>query len=80
MKKNFCILAFLIFAVAISVALPCWAPIFALDGCCKERNSTRGQWETNGDSFVQCKKLNASRDRDNIFKETGKVWWDVACR
>ena len=80
MKKIVCILGLFLFAGVILVTSPCWDPIYALDGCCKERSSTRGKWRANGDSFKQCKKRNASRDRDNIFKKSGKVWWDVACR
>jgi hypothetical protein len=44
------------------------------------RDSYSGQWLNNGRDFESCKQLNEEKDRDNIFDESGYVWWNVSCR
>jgi hypothetical protein len=51
----------------------------AVDGCCKQRPSYQGNWYKNGLSYAKCKQQN-ERDRDNIFDQSGLIWWDMRCR
>ena len=48
----------------------------AISGSCKERASYSSAWRANGRSFEDCKAYNQQRDGDNVFYETGLVWWD----
>jgi len=55
--------------------------IIAAAGCCKERASQGKPWRRTKRSFDSCKQVNgkSKEDRDNVFKPTGRYWWDVAC-
>jgi len=52
--------------------------IIAGSGCCKTRKSTDSPWRKTHTDFDKCKKQNED-EKDNVFKPTGKVWWDAAC-
>ena len=54
--------------------------LYAISGCCMERNSHSGNWRPNGMDYDRCRQLNDARDRDSIFDATGYVWWNVSCR
>jgi len=79
MKKILLIIGFLLVAVAISVTFPCHKRVFAVDGCCKQRDSLASDWRKNGLSFSECENLNR-KDGDNVLDRRGLVWWDVQCR
>jgi hypothetical protein len=54
--------------------------ILAASGCCKERKSKDSPWRKIKGDLDSCKKRNDKKDdKDNIFKPSGFVWWDVAC-
>jgi hypothetical protein len=49
-------------------------------GCCKQRNWLAGEWYETELDFTACEELNRNRDSlDDIFAESGYVWWDVNC-
>lgn len=54
---------------------------FALAGCCKERESSTDPWDLTARSFGDCQRENEERDvpPDNIFEQSGSVWWDITC-
>ncbi len=52
--------------------------LYAVSGCCKERDKDR--WYPNGLNFRDCETLNQRRDGDNVFDQSGFVWWDTQCR
>jgi hypothetical protein len=79
MKKSFFLIGFFVLAVAISVMFPCYNRLFAVDGCCKERNSPTGGWSKSGKDYEACRRVN-ERDKDDLTKPTGLVWWDLQCR
>jgi len=54
-------------------------PLFAVSGCCKERNSYQARWAKNGKNFAACKRLN-KKDGDDVFDESGLYWWDQKCQ
>jgi hypothetical protein len=51
-------------------------------GCCMQRDNTEApNWYRNQVPFVTCQQLNTSLDNnDDIFKKTGRIWWDTTCR
>lgn len=52
----------------------------ALAGCCMERQTLQYPWYNNGKDFDQCVAINADKDGgDNIYEETGLIWWYLAC-
>lgn len=54
--------------------------ILAASGCCKERKSKDSPWRKIKGDLDSCKKRNDKKDdKDNVFKPSGSVWWDVAC-
>ena len=49
-------------------------------GCCKERDALSStNWRQNGLSLQNCMKLNEKKDGDNVYQQTGFVWWDQRC-
>ncbi len=80
MKRVLVILAFLIIAASLPMMIPCDNKIYAVSGCCKERNSYDAGWRPNGMNFKQCETRNQSRDGDNVFRQRGLVWWDAQCK
>lgn len=50
----------------------------AQSGCCKARQSDKHPWVRNGMGYQQCEDINQS-DGDQIFKKSGKYWWDRSC-
>jgi hypothetical protein len=45
-----------------------------------QRDWLAGEWYTTELSFTLCEELNRNRDNlDDIFTESGYVWWDVNC-
>jgi hypothetical protein len=80
MKKILLLSGFLLLAVAIFLTFPCYKRVFAVDGCCKDRDSLTGSWRKKlGMSFKECESLNR-KDGDNVLDQRGLVWWDVQCR
>jgi hypothetical protein len=66
--------------LALSMSPPCSNPLFAQSGCCKIRSSVTAQWSKALDrTFPACRQLNA-KDGDDVFAESGLVWWDRQCR
>jgi hypothetical protein len=67
-------------ALALSAISPCSRPL-AQSGCCKERSTITSRWNRRLDlNFTDCRNLNQQRDRgDNIFEQTGLIWWDRGC-
>lgn len=78
MKKPVLVLGLLLAPALVWPMPPCSNGVFALSGCCMERQSANHPWRPNGKSFDQCKALN-NNERDNIFDATGYFWWDVDC-
>lgn len=68
----------LVGAAAATFWPPCGKQALAITGCCKERGSLDGRWRDNGQDLEQCKRSN-ERDRDNVFDQSGYVWWDLKC-
>lgn len=50
----------------------------AISGCCKKRDNLDSPWRKIGTDLERCKVENRT-DKDNIFKKSGFVWWDMAC-
>ena len=79
---------FLLFASAVFFsAVVCQAIFLARDrpladptGCCEQRdNPNSGNWYRNSLNFSACDQLNRTLDNnDDIFKPTGKVWWNLS--
>ncbi|MGE5304428.1 MAG: hypothetical protein ACM3TN_14040 [Alphaproteobacteria bacterium] len=79
MKKIFFLIGFLLLAVAMFLIIPCHNRLFAVSGCCKERNSPTGAWSKSGKDYEACRRYNQQRDNDDVSKPTGFVWWDFQC-
>jgi hypothetical protein len=85
MKKIFLVLTFALFTVGLAGMLADDSQLFAQypprpTGCCKKRDWLAGNWIKTGLNYTQCANLNQKRDGlDNIFEETGYVWWDSIC-
>jgi hypothetical protein len=80
MKKISLIIGLLLIIIAILMVLPIGSQLMAVDGCCKQRNSYSENWRRSRLNYPQCRQLNQQRDGDNIFDQSGLVWWDVRCR
>ncbi len=78
-KRVFLIIGFSLGAAAFSLMLPHPDPLFAVTGCCKARGSYWALWYKNKMKFTDCDELNQDIDGDNVFDESGQVWWDVVC-
>lgn len=78
MKIIFMIFGFLMIA-ALLLSFQGSNKLYAVSGCCKERNSYKENWSKNGMSFNACKSLN-QKDGDNVTEQRGLVWWDTQCR
>jgi hypothetical protein len=48
-------------------------------GCCMQRRNANTQWAPNQLTFASCQQLNLALDNDDIFQQTGRVWWNVQC-
>lgn len=79
MKKILLLIGFLLLTVAVFLTFPCHQRVFAVDGCCKRRDSLKSAWYRVPMSFDQCKQSNDQTDRDNVFDQRGLVWWDSSC-
>ncbi len=80
MKKLVLGLAVLVGTTVFWATPPCDNEVFAQSGCCKERDSLDSPWKRQrGVGLSECKRSNES-DGDNVFDQSGLVWWDVRCR
>ena len=52
--------------------------LVAKAGCCKVRKTDNHPWVKTSISFEQCEDAN-NAEGDNIYKSTGKYWWDRSC-
>ena len=52
--------------------------LVAKAGCCKVRKTSQHPWAKTSMSFEKCKAAKGA-DGDNIYKSTGKYWWDRSC-
>ena len=52
--------------------------VYAVAGCCKQRTSEGAPWYRTSQGLDACKDLNRD-EQDNIFTQSGKVWWDLSC-
>ena len=46
-------------------------------GCCMQRPNINVPFIRNNLTFAACQQLNLALDNDNIFQETGRVYWDL---
>ena len=79
MKRIFFLIGFLLLAAAMFLIFPCHNLLFAVSGCCKERKSLAEPWSKSGKDYEACSRLNQQRDKDDVSKPTGLVWWDFQC-
>ena len=81
MKKIVLISLSIMIAGSIWVGSASNNEVYAITGCCKQRVTVNEPWYRSGSDLEVCKDLNIKIDknRDNVFNESGKVWWDLAC-
>ncbi len=79
MKRVLLIIGFSLGAAAFSLTLLHPDQLFAVTGCCKARGSYWASWYKYKVKFTDCDELNQEIDGDNVFDESGQVWWDVVC-
>ena len=79
MKKIALISISILMATGLWISMAADNEVYAISGCCKQRNNINTPWYRSGTDLEACKKLNEREDKDNLFHEAGKVWWDVAC-
>lgn len=81
MRKALLLAGLLLAVLALSMSPPCSSPLSAQSGCCKTRGAPNAAWRKALDlTFGACRQLNQQRDGDDVFAETGLVWWDRQCR
>lgn len=79
MKKTLLLAGLVLVVLALSMLPP--TPLSAQAGCCKTRKDTDEPWKKDMDStFEKCRQANEQQDGDDLFAETGRVWWDRQCR
>jgi hypothetical protein len=49
-------------------------------GCCMERPNVNSAWAPNQLNFAACQQLNQALDNDDIFQQSGRVWWNLQCQ
>ncbi len=80
MRRMALALAVVAAITASSAMLPCGNDALAQAGCCMQRSSLDAAWRPlRGVPLQECRGRN-ERDRDNVFDESGLVWWNVRCR
>ena len=85
MKKMYLALVFLFCAVVYSGIMADDNQLLAQypappTGCCMQRDWLAGEWYSTELNFTLCEELNRNRDNlDDLFAESGYVWWDVNC-
>ena len=80
MKTTAFVFAVLAGIAASSMMLPCGNNALAQAGCCMERSSVSAAWRMlRGRSLQECRRLN-EKDRDNVFDQSGLIWWNVDCK
>ncbi len=81
MKKALLLAGLLLIVLALLMLPPSSTPLSAQSGCCKMRDDpSRGEWRKALDkTFEQCRKVNEQLDGDDLFAESGRVWWDRQC-
>lgn len=48
-------------------------------GCCKVKTTLEDPWRRSSRNSCTCKEFNQILDDDNMFRKTGRVWWDLNC-
>ncbi len=77
MRKFVLASVFIFVAVPFLVQPPCGGGVaLAISGCCKQLKG--GNWVKFNRDFKLCKIKN-SREGDDIFQPTGRIWWDTRC-
>ena len=79
MKKLVLIIGGVVAITLFSATLPCGNQVFAISGCCMERQTLKSRWIKNKMNIRECKKRNRP-DRDNIFNKAGLIWWNQKCK
>jgi len=79
MRRVFLLIGCSLGVAAFSLALPQPDGLLAVTGCCKVRGSYWAAWYKNKMNFKDCEDLNREIDWDDVFDESGQVWWDVVC-
>lgn len=80
MRKALLLTGLLLVVIALSMLPPCSNLLYAQSGCCKTRNALNAPWRKALDlTFAACRQLNEKRDGDDVFAESGLVWWDRQC-
>jgi hypothetical protein len=81
MRRALLLAGLFLVALALSMLPPCSNPLSAQSGCCKTRNAPNAQWRKALDlTFAACRQANEQRDGDDVFAQSGLVWWDRQCR
>jgi hypothetical protein len=78
-KRGFLIIGFLLGATMFSLTPRHPDQLFAVTGCCKGRESYWTSWYETKMNFKVCEDWNLKVDGDDVFNESGLVWWDVVC-
>ena len=79
MKKIILIIGFSLLAATFLLIANTGSNLFAISGCCKQRESFQKNWYRNGVDFETCRDFN-KRDGDDVFNESGLFWWDIGCQ
>ncbi len=79
MKRNILLLTMALLTIFSFLMIFYVSWIFAMAGCCKERETRLDEWIRNGLSYQDCIELNRRRDRDHWLDPSGRVWWDIDC-
>jgi hypothetical protein len=80
MKKVLVVLSLPLSAAVCSVLLLDHSRLSAVTGCCKERESSwTPSWYQVRLNFRDCEDRNREIDGDDVFEQSGLVWWDVVC-
>ena len=72
-------LMLLVLLMFVASIVPFMRQAAALGGCCKERQTVQHAWYNNGKSLEDCVEYNTITDGDDVFVESGLVWWHLAC-
>lgn len=80
MKKLFLLSAILLLLFALSNIVLIVDQPLAGGGCCMERDDLSvNSWYDNGLSLQKCRDLNRRKDGDNLYQESGYIYWNRNC-
>jgi len=78
MKRLMIVGVGILLAVSVlGLGMPGEQQAVAVSGCCKQRQDN-GPWREINSDLKRC-KIENDAERDDLFRPSGRIWWDMSC-